>query len=231
MKTLALLCSLFFAEAAGASRFVEQLRDGKPATVVVYGTSLTAAGAWPAQMKAALDAVFPGRMVLINSGGSGMTSEWGVRHLGEKVIAHQPDAVFIEFSVNDAVHRFGISLRQSRRNLERMLDGISEANPDTEIILQVMNPVIDRPEGHDGWRPRLAEYQQVYREVGKERGLLVIDHMPAWQAVLEKSEEVFRGFTIDRDGLHPNACGLARHVTPVILEKLGVPPLSGPADE
>jgi acyl-CoA thioesterase I len=205
--------------APAISRFIQKAGEGTPQKIVVYGTSLTAAGAWSGQMLAALQGSYPGVFTMVNSGGSGMESNWGLANLQTRVISHLPDVVFIEFSVNDAVDRFNLSLATANSNLNAMIDAIQAARPSCEIILQVMNPVIDRPEGNPGWRPNLPLYQQGYRDIAAARRLLVIDHMPAWQAVLDEGEGVFRGFV--PDGLHPEAAGYQRFVTPVILKALG----------
>jgi lysophospholipase L1-like esterase len=208
------------------SRFIQKMDAGIPQKIVVYGTSLTAAGQWSSQMLTALQASYPGLLTLVNSGGSGMESNWGVANLQTRVLDHNPDVVFIEFSVNDAVDRFKLTLARANANLVTMMNGIKAAKPDCEIILQVMNPVIDRPEGNAGWRPNLHLYQQAYREIGKQNRLLVIDHMPAWQAVLDEGDAIYRGFV--SDGLHPGAEGYQRFVTPAILQSVGHAAMAAP---
>jgi len=84
MKRIALLFltvafSLSLAQAA--SQPSANLRAGKKQILVAYGTSLTFGGAWVKQVQAALDARFPGQATLINSGGSGQYSKWGVDNL------------------------------------------------------------------------------------------------------------------------------------------------------
>jgi acyl-CoA thioesterase-1 len=211
------------------SQLIENLSVGIPQTLVVYGTSLTEAGAWSGQVKSALDAAYPGLLTLINSGGSSQNSVWGKSNLTSKVINQLdpeiPGTVMIEFAVNDAVIRPNyhsvITPAQARDNLSDMLDRIRTERPYAEVILQVMNPVINTPSGPEGAtnRPNLALCQQYYRDAAKERGLLVIDHMPAWQAVLDQGESVFDDYAAD--GLHPNSTGYQLFVTPVILRALG----------
>jgi hypothetical protein len=87
--------------------------------------------------------------------------------------------------------------------------------------------VIDRPEGDAGWRPNLPLYQNAYRRIGKDNGLLVIDHMPAWQAVLDEGETVYHSYV--PDGLHPGADGYQRFVTPVILKSVGATVVDPPS--
>lgn len=50
--------------------------------------------------------------------------------------------------------------------------------------------------------------------------------MPAWQAVLDEGEAVYRGFV--PAGLHPGAEGYQRFVTPVILQAVGHVAMAGP---
>lgn len=203
------------------SLFVQKLDEGIARKVLVYGTELTADGAWSVQMKAALDRSYPGLVTLVNRGGSGMASDWGAAHLADQVIAAAPDVVFIEFSNNDAIDARQLSPAAARANLKSMISGLRTALPACEIILQVMNPAIDHAEGDPAWRPALPVYQQIYRDVAREEGLLLIDHMPAWQALLDQGDAVFRAFA--PDGLQPGADGYGLYVTPVILDAIGSP--------
>ena len=49
---------------------------------------------------------------------------------------------------------FNLPPERAKENLNKMIDRIQAASPDCEIILQVMNPVIDRPEGDSGYPGR-----------------------------------------------------------------------------
>ena len=209
------------------SRFVQKLAAGLQQRIVVYGTSLTAGGSWPAQLKSVLDSVWPGQTTLINRGSGGMASDWGIANLQSQVIAAAPDVVFIEFAVNDAVARLGISLPEARANLEAMIDGIQTAYPQCEIILQVMNPVIGRPQGDPGWRPNLEHYQQIYRDIAAARDITVIDHHPAWQALLDADESGFY-FHVP-DGLHPSSRGEEAFLVPALLAATGAPHMDVPS--
>ncbi|WP_367871952.1 GDSL-type esterase/lipase family protein [Luteolibacter sp. Populi] len=211
------------------NRFVQKLAAGLPQRIVTYGTSLTASAAWPNQLKNILDSTWPGQTTLLNRASSGMASDWGIANLQAQVIAAAPDAVFIEFAVNDAVDRFHIPVSQARANLEAMIDGILAAYPQCEIILQVMNPVTGRPQGDAGWRPQLAHYQQVYRDVAAERGLSLIDYHPAWQALLDADETEFQFTPYVPDGLHPNLAGEEAVLVPLLVSAIGAPRLPTPS--
>ncbi|HVJ44992.1 MAG TPA: GDSL-type esterase/lipase family protein, partial [Luteolibacter sp.] len=210
------------------TKLLNKLSEGVPQKIVVYGTSLTAGNLWPPQMKAALDASFPGLVTLVNSGGSGQNSAWGVDNLKSKVTDLAPDTVIIEFSVNDAVYRESYTQRVTpkvaRDNLVSMIDTIKTRLPNCEIILQVMNPVINSSSNPAGAtdRPNLPLCQQNYRDVGREKGLLVIDHMPAWQSLLDQGTSAYLASDKVPDGLHPSAAGLALYATPVLLREFGL---------
>ncbi|MCX6570069.1 MAG: hypothetical protein NT006_01350 [Candidatus Aminicenantes bacterium] len=54
-------------------------------------------------------------------------------------------------------------------------------NPDCEIILMVMNPMVDI---HSERRPELEKFNDIYRETANEKGFLLIDHYPSWLKIL-----------------------------------------------
>ncbi len=200
--------------------FVRRLDAGTPQKIVYFGTSLTAAGGWSSQASAALEKAYPRLVTFHNGAQSGENSAWGLSAVQKNVVDQQPDVVFIEFTTNDAVDRFNLSIEQAKANTNAIINAIRAARPECEIILQVMNPVIDRPPGHSGHRSNLASHQQLYRDLAKERGLLLIDHMPAWTRLLEQGEPAFRKYV--PDGLHPNSEGYTAHVIPTILRAIGI---------
>jgi len=136
MKKLTLLIGFIVTlNAFGGSRLVSNLESGKKQTVVTFGTSLTAVGAWVDQLRAVLEQQYPGQITLINGAQGGANSDWGRGALDEKVLTHKPDTVFIEFSVNDAFALHQTSVAHARGNLVNMIERILAANPETEIIL------------------------------------------------------------------------------------------------
>jgi len=202
------------------SELVRKLKLGRLQTVVAYGTSLTIYGAWVDQLDGALDVQYPGLATVINSGGSGQTSGWGVTNLDTKVIASHPDTVFIEFSMNDAVERFSLSVEQAQSNLENMIDRILASNPTCEIILMTMTPGNGPPEGDPSYRLNIEAYYAMYRDVAKQRGLRIIDHYPRWIALQTHNPSLFNSYVPDT--IHPSTAGNTAIVTPKILEALGL---------
>lgn len=202
-----------------ASQLVDNLRAGENQTVVVFGTSLTASGQWVTDTKNWLNGLNPGHasVTMINSGQSGKASGTGLAVLDSAVIAKRPDTVFIEFSVNDAFNAFApgnidynISVAQGVANLNLMIDRIQAALPQTEIILQTMNPAWDAPNGNmsGSKRPNLAEYYDSYRALSVTRGLLLIDHNANWVALRNSNPALFQDYI--PDGVHPSQTASTR---------------------
>ena len=218
---------------AKGARFIAALRAGKKVTIVTMGTSLT--GLWPGVLvNDWLNQEWPGQVTLCNEGmGASASSHLGFSGnpqansgLGklDAVIAHKPDVVFIEFGVNDAFLPYKISLEESKKNLNTMVDRILEANPATEIILQTMNSVMDHATlgVHATDRPQVAAYYQGYRDVAKARGLLLVDHYPNWLKIMTDDLPLFDRLVPDR--IHPQVPGLRQVLLPELKATLCPPP-------
>ena len=207
--------------AAEVPRFIRDLRAGESRHVVIYGTSLSRSGAWVPRLQAELEAAFPGRVTLTNSARGGQHSGWGAANVERAVVALRPDAVLLEFAINDAVTRFDLSLETVRRNVDTMLDRIATALPGCEVIVQVMNPAVGKAPGDPSHRRDQDAYQQIYRDAARARGLRLIDHSVAWNRVLATEGEA--GFKkLVPDGVHPNAEGWNRIVLPRVRAELGM---------
>lgn len=205
---------------AKPSLFVQNLKDGKHQTIVTYGTSLTSTpcfGAWVGALQNVLQAKYPGLATVVSSGEGAKCSIWGLENLQERVLSKKPDAVFIEFSVNDAYLPYRMSLSDCRRNLNTMIDRILKVNQNCEIILMVMNPMVGI---HSDRRPELMKFNDVYRSIARERGFILIDHYPAWMKILKADRKEF-----DRlvpDGAHPSPEGCRLVVIPNIYNAIGI---------
>ncbi len=183
------------------------------ARVIFYGTSLTKSGGWVELLSTELQQRNP-TLGSFNHAHDGQHSRWGAENFSERVLAHAPDVLFLEFAINDAVARFDLSPRESRRNLDAMLDQLAAQQPHCAVVIQIMNPVIDRPLGHDGHRPQLPVYEQVARDVAAHRKLLLVDHSPAWRALLKQGDDAFRQCV--PDGLHPNRLAYETFMLPTL---------------
>jgi lysophospholipase L1-like esterase len=197
MKTMVVtvMVAMLFVGAAsatekGSSQLVKNLEAGKKQTVVTYGTSLTRIGAWPDQLRAVLEQNYPGQITLTNSAQGGSNSEWGRKSFEERVIQKKPDTMIIEFAINDSVAKRNVTVAKAQKNLEEMIDRLLKSNPDAEIILMAMNPCVGL---HKARRPDLTTYYQMYHDVAKAHGFMLIDHYPAWEKIRTK---IRRGFCV-----------------------------------
>ncbi len=205
--------------AEGKARFVKNLDAGQKQTVVAFGTSLTAVGAWVDQLQTVLEQQYPGQATVINAAQGGANSDWDHSALDQKVLKHKPDAVLIELAVNDAVVSRQTSVAHACDNLENMIEQILKQNPHCEIILQVINPPIGDTKTH---RPNLAAYNQMCRDVAKERGFKLIDHYLHWEKLLNEDPAKFVLYMPDT--IHPLRDGALDVITPVLVEALGLKP-------
>ncbi|WP_334319165.1 GDSL-type esterase/lipase family protein [Termitidicoccus mucosus] len=207
------------------TRLAQNLDAGKAQTLVLYGTSLTASkGGWAAQLAEVLKARYGSRASVINAAKGGMNSAWGLENLAERVLSRKPDAVAIEFSMNDSAARSKLSVAAARANLEAMIDRILAANPDTEIFLMTMNPVggavRERAPKHPHYRGRLDEYYQSVREVAAARGLRLIDHHANWVRYERGHPDDFARHV--PDGVHPDAESAGEIILPAMLDGLSL---------
>lgn len=216
------------------SKLVQNLDAGRSQTLVLYGTSLTAAETgWAPHLAAMLSARYGGRVRVVNAAKAGENSNWGLANLDERVLTQRPDTVTIEFAMNDAAKNSGLSVTAACRNLEAMISRIRAANPATEIILMTMNPVgaavRARSDAHPYSRNQLEAHYQMVRKLAADRGLRLIDHHASWLRFQHDDPEGFERHV--PDGVHPDADVSRTLVLPAMLRGLGLPeaPLPDPA--
>jgi acyl-CoA thioesterase-1 len=214
------MTSLASAQATRPAAFVEKLNRGTPQAIVFYGTSLTASGAWPKQVSDALTAKYPKLVTFHNGAMNGQQSRWGLANVKERVVKHNPDVVFVEFTTNDAVSRFKLPVDEAKKNTEGIIDAITAARPDCQVILLTMNPTHFKNPEPGRERIDLPAYEQMYRDLAKARGLLLVDNAPGWRALWDKSPDAF--YKLVPDGVHPTGPGFAQYVTPNVLKTIGL---------
>jgi len=215
-KIAAIACAVFLSNSLRADdstakgplpvTIFKNLEVGKKQTVILYGTSLTAAAEWPKAVKSYFDRQFPGLVTFVNAAQSGQESNWGVTNLQRRVLARNPDLVFIEFSVNDAATKHNISIEKSEANLDSMVKTLRGQNPKIDIVIMTMNPGWDSPNepSHKKYasdRPHLADYYDVYRKYAHEHNLPLVDIYPLWTRLQQTDEAKFKKWL--PEGLHP----------------------------
>ena len=221
-RTLLLLVTLMLCSSSFCQpNFLKHLQKGQPQHLIVYGTSLSSGGngsAWMDVVKARIGEKYGDNLVSYTlAGKGGMWSVWGVKNFEDSVIAKKPDAVFIEFGMNDAFQEYGTSVALARLNLEYMIDRLRLYNDSCDIFLQVMNMPIGKSAT---FRPHLDDYYAMYRKVAEEKKVMLIDHYPNWKQILDQGEDTFRQYV--PDGLHPNKKGGEEVIAPKIVEILNL---------
>ncbi len=215
-----LAAALSYLEAQTPTHFIANLEAGKPQTLVAFGTSLTAGGAWVGLVDAYLKERYPGLATVKNEGASGHSSKYGLQII-HNVTRHKPDLVLIEFAMNDAYYperdgyTEGVTVEGSKANLGIIIDSVRAVNPACEILLQTM----DIPLGiHRARRPKVEAYYQGYREVAQARGLALVDHQARWEAVLAFDSSFYVSWL--PDSIHPAAAASAAITLPAVLGAL-----------
>jgi len=210
-------------------KLIKNLRAGKKQTMVVYGTSVTEKAFWPVLVRRSLLGNYPEQATFVNAAKSAMSSRWGLANLDERVLAHHPDLVLIEFALNDAYEGHNTTVARARENLEEMIDRIATAVPECEVILMTMNPVSGV---HLERRPHYKDYYQMYRDVAAERKLRIIDHERNWDRILKDDPDAIGIHSrYSADGAHPNTKASIEVIAPAVFEALGLPSPPPPKDK
>ena len=124
---------------SAATVFAQAVPNVTPAkrTVLVMGDSLSAAyglqasEGWVALTAARIAKEKPGWRV-VNASISGETTTGGAARIVGEVVRHRPDVVVIELGANDGLR--GLPLRQTRRNLARMIGASQGIGADVLLI-------------------------------------------------------------------------------------------------
>ena len=153
------------AETVIAEVEVEQKSAAK--TILFFGNSLTAGMgldpelAFPALIQLKIDSLSLNYQV-INSGLSGETTASGKNRLNW-VLNQQIDIFVLELGANDGLR--GISLEETRKNLQLIIDRVKEHNPQVIIVLSGMqippNLGIEYTGGFQSIFPELAEQNKI----------------------------------------------------------------------
>lgn len=220
-----ILSLVAFVHAAGWLRaegsqvfFMTALEAGKRQRIVVYGTSLTANSAWPADLQETLRNSYGRKAKVINAAGGGRDSRWGLANLSQRVIRQRPDVVFLEFTINDALAESRLSVSESMANLTAMITQIRHERPYCDLVVMIMNP----PTGDARQkRPDIADYAAGYRRVAQTLSCRLIDFSPVWNDLIRNHPPRWKAYA--PDGLHPNPMATREVILPFLLEKLGHP--------
>jgi acyl-CoA thioesterase-1 len=167
------------------------LRAQEP-VILVVGDSIGAAfglpveQGWPSLLERRVQAEGYGYRVL-NASVTGDTSRGGLARLPDLLQRHRASIVIIELGGNDGLR--GISTRELRQNLSRMVDLAREAGARVLLAGMRLPP---------NYGPAFTErFHRVYHEVAKEKDVALVPFLLEGVATDEG--------LMQRDGIHPNA--------------------------
>lgn len=125
----------------GLPHVFEKLKKHKPLVIAYLGGSITEAPGYRIQTESYFKSAYPkSEITAVNAGVGGTGSYLGVFRVGQDVLVHKPDLVFVEFAVNDAK---GDSLKTCNA-IEGIIRQIKRANPKTDIcfLYTIYEPMI-----------------------------------------------------------------------------------------
>ncbi len=183
--------------------------DSDSKIIVFYGNSLTAGygldteEAFPALIQNKLDSLKL-EYTVINSGLSGETTTGGKNRL-DWVLNQKIDVFVLELGANDGLR--GIPLKETRKNLQDIIDAVKSKNPDTEIILAGMQ--IPPNMG----RSYTSEFKNIFPELAEKNNTRLIPFLLDGVAGIPDLNQ--------SDGIHPTVEGqkiVANNVWSILQE-------------
>lgn len=198
------------------------LLAGEQATLLLYGTSLTATeypdqcGAWVIELRKWAKSLFGERLVITNSAEGSKDSQWGLDHLEDRVFPYQPAYLWIEFGMNDSYIPYASTLAEVEKRLATLLQKIRKELPNTGIGLLSMNPKIeDALEAvAPGQHNLLSEIYGLYRAAAESFDTDFIDIHGRW-IEREMADPGFLQRHI-RDGVHPDGDSAREIIFPAL---------------
>jgi lysophospholipase L1-like esterase len=222
---------------SGYGAIIPRLKHGENLKLAAIGTSLTSG--WFEHTCEWLNTLpYKGKVTWSNHAVGGSASKtgksdpgyhpgrYGLLQLSDVLANENPDAIFIEFAINDAFLPYHISNQASEENLQTMIDQINEwakkqnqgKGKKVDIVVQTMNNCIN---DHAEKRPNLKQYYEGYKKVArKNRGVLLIDNYPNWVALYNSQADHATWRSYVPDGIHPNADGHREILIKEVQKKL-----------
>ena len=179
--------------------------------MLFFGTSLTAGlgldttEAYPALIQKKMDSLGMDYSV-VNAGLSGETTASGLNRL-DWVFKQNVDVLVIELGANDGLR--GVSLKETKSNLEQIINTAREKNPEVKIILAGMQIPPNMGEEYT------SEFRSLFPDLAEQYNLELIPFLLEGVAGDPKLNQ--------EDGIHPTAEGqqiLANNVWKVLKEDL-----------
>lgn len=179
--------------------------------ILFFGNSLTAgmglepSDAFPALIQNRLDSLGYDYEV-VNAGLSGETTASGKNRI-DWVLNQKVDVFVLELGANDGLR--GIPLKETRQNLQEIIDTVQKENPNTEIVLAGMQIPPNMGQEYT------SEFRSIFPELAEKNDIELIPFLLEGVAGNEDLNQ--------RDGIHPTAEGykiVADNVWGVLKDKL-----------
>ena len=188
------------------------LKESSPTkTILIFGDSLTAGfglddvnEAYPAVIQTLIDSLLLDYTV-INSGLSGETTAGGKNRINW-VLNQKIDVFILELGANDGLR--GIPLKETRKNLQAIIDAVLEKNSETKIILAGMQLPPNMGEDY------ISEFKAIFPELAAKNDLYLIPFLLKDVGGIPELNQ--------SDGIHPTVEGqkiLAKNVW-IVLEPI-----------
>ncbi len=190
------------------NNIVKKLKEDKKATIVYFGGSVTGGFgssngnefSWRALTGKHFKESFPDAEInLVNAAIGGTGTGFGRFRLENDVLSHNPDLIFIEFSINDCYE--GYSLENSYRYYESLLHTIRNFNNEIDIIMVI---ITDRGNMRGG----VTDIGKAHFEIAERYNIPVIDIVHAVENDMKENPEHNEDYFL-RDWAHPNDTGYA----------------------
>lgn len=149
--------------------------------LVTMGTSLTAGnassgGQWQPVLTRALAPGKADRVRVSNVGAGGVTSDYGLATSLPLTLKYRPDAVTIEYLMNDCSTSNSVSEALCESNTIAIMDALRAELPSIAIFLLILNPALASVTSRAG----LNTYNAIYRALAVSEGVGLIDTWDAW---------------------------------------------------
>lgn len=189
----------------GLPNFLSKINAGKTVTVGFIGGSITQAMyGYRIQAAQLIQSKFPAATFKwMNAGVSGTGTDLGACRIGEQILKHQPDLVFVEFAVNGGYEA----------GMEGIIRQIIRNNPETDICLiyTVLNPQAKVylkpgaiPENIQSLEKIAAHYNIPSIHLGIEPAMLEAANKLIWKG---DANGITDKIVFSNDGIHPLAPG------------------------
>jgi acyl-CoA thioesterase I len=176
--------------------------------IIFFGDSLTAGyglndmnDAYPGLIQQTIDSLKLGYTV-INSGVSGETSAGGKNRINW-VLNQKPDIFILELGANDGLR--GVSLKETRKNLQSIINIVKEKHPTAKIILTGMQIPPNMGQEYT------AEFKNIFPSLAKKNDIALIPFLLENVGGIAELNQ--------SDGIHPTKEGhviLANNVWPIL---------------